>query len=235
MGMFSRKKNSGGGTRSFNVPRHSSLKECQDVALNLFFSNGKSHVGAVEDMSIGMGNFTGDFIPSDFAAEKYKAATGFPTPRLYLLTRHEEDAVPSEDELMTSPIDREENHENPPTIPCPGENDGPFGTFDEPQEYSKASPPRNPSLRENGWLSGTRTEGQQNFKGNPPTSLSVGENDALIGTSTERQKYFEDLERAVKASLEADKEKENRREERKRKLDLHVRVAEEEAARLEGL
>lgn len=122
---------------------------------------------------------------------------------------------------MTSAFDREENHESPPTMPCPGENDGLFGKFDEPQEHFKASPPRNPSLRENGLLSRT-TEGQQNFEGNPPTSLSVGENDALIGTSAERQKYFEDLERAVKASLEADKEKEKCREERKAKLDLHV-------------
>ena len=59
----------------------------------------------------------------------HKAATGFPTPRLYLLTRHEEDAVPSEDELMTSAFDREKimkAHQ-------PGENDGLFGTFDEPQ------------------------------------------------------------------------------------------------------
>lgn len=48
-------------------------------------------MGAFEDMSIGMQNFSGDFIPYEFTAEKYKAATGFPTPRLYLLTRHEED------------------------------------------------------------------------------------------------------------------------------------------------
>ena len=41
----------------------------------------------------------------------------------------------------------------------------------------------------------------------PPTSLSLDESDGLIGTSKERQENFEDLEKAVKASLEADKEK----------------------------
>lgn len=37
-------------------------------------------------------------------------------------------------------------------------------------------------------------------------SLSLDESDGLIGTSKECQEYFEDLEKVVKASLEADKE-----------------------------
>lgn len=44
--------------------------------------------------------------------------------------------------------------------------------------------------------------------GCPPTTLSFDESDRLIGTSKEHQEYFEDLEKMVKASVEADKEKE---------------------------
>ena len=110
--------------------------------------------------------------PLQFTAEKYKQMTGFRMPRLYLLTRHEDDEAqddPSEDDLMT------------PTF----------------YEENAAS---------------------------PPTGSSLGENDGLIGTSTERQEYFEDLEKAVKASLETDKEKGKCKEERKANLDLHVRM-----------
>lgn len=46
----------------------------------------------------------------------------------------------------------------------------------------------------------------ENKAESPPTTLSLDESDGLIGTSKECQKYFEDLEKVVKASLEADKE-----------------------------
>lgn len=208
------KKNNGGGTRSFSVPRHASLSDCQQIALNLFFPNGKSPVGPAENMSIAMGNFSGELIvfmkdgekPLEFTCEKYKQVTGFATPRLYLLTRHEDEFEqddPSEDDLMTPTF-----QEHAATSYSHGENDGRNETSCEPQEYCAANLATSPSC-------------------------SLGENDGLIGTSTERQKYFEDLEKAVKASLEADKEK--RREERTENLDLHVRMAKEEAERLESL
>lgn len=189
-GFVQQKKNSGGGTRSYSVPRHATLDDCQDIAVNLFFPNGKSPVGPVEEMNIAMGNFSGEFIifkrdgdqPFQFTAEKYKQITGLPVPRLYLLTRkqdHESEEEHSEDDLMTP-------------------------TFEE-----KAA--------------------------SPQTTLSLDESDGLIGTSKERQEYFEDLEKAVKASLEADKEKEKVKEERKASLDVEVRIAKEQAERLERL
>ena len=49
------------------------------------------------------------------------------------------------------------------------------------------------------------------------------------------QGYFEDLDKAVKASLDADKEREKCREETKENLDLQVRMAKEQAHRLERL
>lgn len=73
--------------------------------------------------------------------------------------------------------------------------------------------------------------------GSPPTTLSFDESDRLIGTSKEHQQYFEDLEKMVKASVEADKEKEKEKvkEERKANLDVEVRMAKEQAERLERL
>lgn len=100
-GYVQQKKNTGGGTRAFNVPRLASLNDCKNIALNLFFPNGKSPVGNAVEMSIGMGNFNGEFIALDFTAERYKQVTGFPTPRLYLLTRHQDDEEASEEELMS--------------------------------------------------------------------------------------------------------------------------------------
>jgi len=111
-GFVQQKKNSGGGTRSYSVPRHATLDNCQDIAVNLFFPNGNSPVGPVEEMNIAMGNFSGEFIifkrdehqPFQFTAEKYQQITGLPVPRLNLLTRkqdHESEKEHSEDDFMT--------------------------------------------------------------------------------------------------------------------------------------
>ena len=189
-GFVQQKKNNGGGTRSYNVPRHATLDDCQEIAVNLFFPNGKSPVGPVEEMNIAMGNFSGEFIifmqdggkPLEFTAEKYKRITGFAVPRIYLLTRKQDQ-------------ESEEDH---------SEDDFLTPTFEK-----KAA--------------------------GLPTTLSLDESDGLIGTSKERQEYFEDLEMALKASLEADKEKEKVKEERKANLDVEVRMAKEQAERLESL
>ena len=138
--------------------------------------------------------------------QKYKRLTGFATPRLYLLTRYEDECEeddPSEDDLMRSTL--EENAASLTTSYSHGENDGHNETSSEPQEYCEA---------------------------NLATSPSLGEKNGLIGTSAECQKYFEDVE---KASHEAEKEKEKRREESQENLDLQVRMANEEAERLESL
>ena len=92
-GFVQQKKNSGGGTRSYNVPRQATLDDCQEIAMNLFFPNGMSPVGPVDEMNIAMGNFSGEFLifmqdggkPLQFTAEKYKQITGFVVPRIYLL------------------------------------------------------------------------------------------------------------------------------------------------------
>ena len=239
-GYVQQKKNNGGGTRAFNVPRLASLNDCKDIALNLFFPNGKSPVGNAVEMSIGMGNFTGEFIALDFTAEIYKQVTGFPTPRLYLLTRHQDDEEASEEELMTPAFEKDQSASSISSTCYPGENDVLRETCYGPHEPFKGSPPSSPSLKlheDEDWFGGTLVEHQECFEANVhvPTTLNVDENDGLIGTSTERQKYFEDLEWAVKASLEADKEKEQRREERRANIDLEVRMAKEEAERLERL
>ena len=67
----------------------------------------------------------------------------------------------------------------------------------------------------------------ENKAASPPTTLSLDESDGFIGTSKERHEYFEDLEKALKAFLEADKEKV--KEERKANLDAEVRTAKEQA------
>ena len=172
-GFVQQKKNSGGGTRWYNVPCHATLDDCQDIAVNLFFPNGRSPVGPLEEMNIAMGTFSGEFIlfmqdrgkPLQFTAEKYKQITGLPVPRIYLLTRkqdHGSEEDHSQDDFMT------------PTF-----------------EKKAAS---------------------------PPTTLSIDESDGLIGTSKERQEYFEDLEKAVKASLETDKEKKKSKKKEKQIL-----------------
>ena len=161
-----------------------------------------------------MGNFSGEFImfmedggkPFEFTCEYYKRLTGFAMPRLYLLTRHEDEFEqdnPSEDNLMRSTF--EENAASLTTSYSHSENDGHNETSSEPREYCEA---------------------------NLATSPSLGEKNGLIGTSAECQKYFEDVE---KASHEAEKEKEKCREESKEKVDLQVRMVKEEAEHFESL
>ena len=55
-------------------------------------------MGPVEEMNIAMANFSDEFIifmqdggkPLQFTAEKYKRITGFAVPRIYLLTRKQD-------------------------------------------------------------------------------------------------------------------------------------------------
>ena len=101
----------------YNVPRHATLDDCQEIVVNLFFPNGKSPVGLIEEMNIGMGNFSDElkiFIqdggkPLPFTAEKYKQTTGFAVPRIYLLTRkedHESEEKQSEDDFLTPTFEK---------------------------------------------------------------------------------------------------------------------------------
>ena len=216
-GFVQLKKNSGGGTRTYKVPRLASLDDCRDIALSLFFPDGKSPVGSAEEMNINMGNFSGEFVrfmkhgsrPLEFTAESYKQLTGFPVPRLYLLTRHKDDSSEDDscDDYLLKPTFGE-NAANPPTIPSNSENNGSIGTSAERPE---------------------------DFQASPPTSPSFGVNDGLIGTSAARLKHFEELEKALEDSLEADRGKETRKEERKADLDSQMRMAKEEVERLERL
>ena len=140
------KKNTGGGTHTVHIPRSTSLEECQTIAEGLFFPEGKSPVGELEKMITAMGNFSGDCIvlmredgkPFQFSPEWYKEMTGLTVPRLYLLTKNEDDADGDEDESFPS---------------ASGYHDPSFGT-------KRASSPSFP--KEDG-LIGTSSERQQFF------------------------------------------------------------------------
>ena len=90
-----KKKNSGGGTRVLDVPKQALASECLDMAKELFFPNGISSEGLLDEMNLTLGDFNGgsvievnvdgEFLP--FTAERYKMATGFTKPRLYLLSK----------------------------------------------------------------------------------------------------------------------------------------------------
>lgn len=90
-----KKKGSGGGTRVVDIPKVASADECLGIAKELFFPLGVSPEGSQDEMDLSLGDFNGcgvtdvrvdgELLP--FTAERYKAATGFTKPRLYLLSK----------------------------------------------------------------------------------------------------------------------------------------------------
>ena len=90
-----KKKGSGGGTRVLDVPKVASADECLEMAKELFFPLGVSPEVSLDEMDLSLGDFNGcsvsdvsvdsELLP--FTAERYKTATGFTKPRLYLLSK----------------------------------------------------------------------------------------------------------------------------------------------------
>ncbi|CAH3196630.1 unnamed protein product [Porites evermanni] len=144
-GYVQMKKNTGGGTRTVHIPRNASLEECQTIAEGLFFPEGKSSVGELEKMITAMGNFSGDCIvlmredgkPFQFSPERYKEMTGLTVPRLYLLTKNEDDADGDEDESFPSAFGYHDpsfgtKRASSPSFP---KEDGLIGTSSERQQF----------------------------------------------------------------------------------------------------
>lgn len=106
-----KKKGSGGGTRVLDVPKLACADDCLEMAKELFFPLGISPEGSLDEMDLTLGDFSGccvgnvnidgELLP--FTAERYKTATGFTKPRLYLLSK-EKLPYDSGDEDLLRPI-----------------------------------------------------------------------------------------------------------------------------------
>ena len=93
-----KKSEQGGGVRTLDFPRYARANECLAEMKKLFFPNGQSHVGSVEDMEFRMADFKCEeiYFSDDFSPESYKKRYGLHTPQLFLLSR---DTSESSDDL----------------------------------------------------------------------------------------------------------------------------------------
>lgn len=107
-----KKKGSGGGTRVLEVPKVACAQDCLEMAKELFFPLGISAEGSLDEMDLTLGDFSGcgvsnvnvdgELLP--FTAERYKSATGFTKPRLYLLSKHKLPYDSGDEEDLLRPI-----------------------------------------------------------------------------------------------------------------------------------
>ena len=97
--------------------------------------------------------------------------TGFPLPRLYLLTIHQGEEA-SEEELTALAFEKHPSSLRISTRCFPGKNDGLLETCFGPHEHLKGSPSLN--LHEDeGWFGGTLAEHQEYSETNVPTTLQL--------------------------------------------------------------
>ena len=88
------------------------MKDCLQLAKELFFPLGVSPEGKLEDMDISVGDFNGTCITNiivdgeamHFTAERYKQATGFTKPGLYVLTKEKMSFDSGEEEELLQPV-----------------------------------------------------------------------------------------------------------------------------------
>lgn len=107
-----KKKGSGGGTRVLDVPKLACADDCLEMAKELFFPLGISPEGSLDEMDLTLGDFSGccvgnvnvdgELLP--FTAERYKTATGFTKPRLYLLSKEKLPYDSGDEEDLLRPI-----------------------------------------------------------------------------------------------------------------------------------
>ena len=115
-----KKKTGGGGTRVLEVHRDASVKDCLQLAKELFFPLGVSPEGKLEDMDMSVGDFNGTCITNvvvdgeavPFTAERYEQATGFTKPRLYVLTKEKISFDSGNEEDLLQPVFRPRDAEH---------------------------------------------------------------------------------------------------------------------------
>lgn len=95
--------------RHLDIPRYTTATGCLQELKSVYFPNGKSLAGNVEDMEFKLADFKCQTINmcDDFSFESYKQRYSLHTPRLFLFSR--DSAVSSEqsddEELDNSPFD----------------------------------------------------------------------------------------------------------------------------------
>ena len=69
-----KKSEQGGGVRTVDFPRYATVNECLAEMKKLFFLNGQSRVGSVEDMEFRMADFKCEeiYFSDEFSPESYK-------------------------------------------------------------------------------------------------------------------------------------------------------------------
>jgi hypothetical protein len=91
----------GGGVRGVSVPRTADAKSCIQLAKDLFFENGESSKGKLEDMDFELGDYKGNVIDTSdksFTVASYKRMYGLHSVRLVLLSKDKNNETEDKDD-----------------------------------------------------------------------------------------------------------------------------------------
>ena len=83
----------GGGTREVHVPLNANVQKIVDIASEIFFQNGMSTFGALEDMEVSLANFRSETLPlhtpegNEFTLQYYVTSNKATKVRMYLKTQ----------------------------------------------------------------------------------------------------------------------------------------------------
>ena len=77
----------GGGTRQLTMSNESDYHEVVNTMTQLFFPDGRSIFGLLNDMDVEIGDFKGDLIKPPFCLKNYISVNKLSKTRLYLMTK----------------------------------------------------------------------------------------------------------------------------------------------------
>ena len=197
-----KKSEQGGGVRTVDFPRYATANKCLADMKKLFFPNGQSRVGSVEDMEFRMADFKCEeiYFSDEFSPESYKKRCSLHTPRLFLLSKDTSESSDDSDydaELEKSPF---EEIAKEPTRDITFQEHECRASSGEENDHPVAGTLEAVSVHD---VAHQRVQ---------VVDLTDRATDGLIGTSKERKEIMDQLKEEYEASLEEDKKKELEKE-----------------------
>ena len=176
----------GGGTRDINMSVQANIEMVLNTASSVFFPDGKSCFGNLDEMNCTVGNYKGDIISTltdengevhDFSVRKYYDISKTNRARLYLMSRlkHEIDDVKCPSVVDKEAEDKKERQDNDQIV------------IDDEDEFSDSELLRSTLFDNDEWL--------------PDLEPSIS---SLIGSSTDRAHLIAEQDNAFQLSQAAD-------------------------------
>lgn len=102
----------GGGTRHLTVQKDATMRELVEIGKNLFFPNGRSPKGSVEDFFFDVRDFSHEIVPLECTVIQLYEQTKIRMLRIYTCSREKDKTSPAADLSDDVSSDFEDNNNN---------------------------------------------------------------------------------------------------------------------------